>query len=158
MHLTSRTSHRPRPGDSAGGTDPPSADPRGAFAKPTNASAGGESSVSQPTWPTRKRRLVSLAILLVITALLLSFTVNRTMPFEGDQSAKAAQILVISQTNSFFSLASAPDLYRSQLFSFYYISSAVIYKLVGGDLFTFMNLGAVFKNPANASALAAGFL
>lgn len=154
MHLTSWTNHHPRPADSAGGADPPVADARSASAKPFNASAGGESSVSQPTWPTQMRPLVSLAILLVVTTLLLSFTVNRTMPFEGDQPAKAAQILVISQTNSFFSLASAPDLYRSQLFSFYYISSAAVYKLVGGDLFTFMNLGAVFMGVLGVVSLA----
>ncbi len=154
MFLTPLKYHNPQPSDSTGGTDTPSADASSAFAKPINELASCKSSLSQPTWSIGARPLVSLAILLIITTILFLFTMSRTMPFEGDQPAKAAQILVISQTNSFFNLASAPDLYRPQLFSFYYISSAVIYKLVGGDLFTFMNLGAVFMGILGVVSLA----
>lgn len=71
------------------------------------------------------------------------FAMNWEFPWEGDQPAKAAQIIEIADNNDYFLSSKLVDHYKVHLFSFYFASSALIYKLIGGDILAFMNLSSV---------------
>jgi hypothetical protein len=86
--------------------------------------------------------------------LVFMFAVNPTLPWESDQSAKAAQILEIVDAGDYFFSAELPDYYRIRQLPLYYFLSSVLYKLIGGSIFTFMNVSSVVLGAITVLALA----
>jgi hypothetical protein len=89
-----------------------------------------------------KSHLVGYLVSAVITLVVLIYAMNPSLPWESDQPAKAAQIGLIAEGND-YTLSKVPTIYRLKLFPLYYSVSALIYKAVGGDLLTFMNVSSV---------------
>ena len=85
--------------------------------------------------------MVALAIVAASLAVF-AYALNWTSPWESDESGKAAQVMVVAETNDYF-LSSVPDYYKVQLFPLYFVLSALLYKVTGGPIFTFMNLSSV---------------
>lgn len=87
---------------------------------------------------------VQLLLITFLTIIFMAFSVNLSVPFEQDQGSKAAKITYMVKSNTIFEPLSGPRFYRDNLFSLYYIISAIIYKVTGGDVFVVMNLLSVF--------------
>jgi hypothetical protein len=83
------------------------------------------------------------ALIVLASLAIFGYTVNLQAPWEGDQSAKAAQIMEIADANDFFLSDGLQRCYFLKLLSLYYSMSGVVYDLVGGPIFRFMNLSSV---------------
>lgn len=92
--------------------------------------------------PLAKNHLVGYFVSAVLTLVVLIYALNPSLPWESDQPAKAAQIGFIAEAND-YTLSKVPTIYRLKLFPLYYSTSALIYKAVGGDILTFMNVSSV---------------
>lgn len=86
---------------------------------------------------------LQLILLFFLSGFLLLYSVNLNLPFEGDQIAKAAKIIFVSQEKSFFNSLGEIEFYRDHLFSFFYILYSLFYSVFGGNIFASMNLLAV---------------
>jgi len=70
-------------------------------------------------------------------------------PYEQDQMSKAAKILSLAKAHNFINLAEGEDFYRDRLFSFYYLTHALLHTVLQSDIFLEMNVttavaGALF--------------
>lgn len=99
------------------------------------------------------QRNYAIILVMIITTLILAFTVNTRVPYEQDQPSKAAQILVIASSNHFLNMSTVQNLYDPTFFSFYFILSSLFYKVFGGDIIRFMNIQAVFCGVITAGIL-----
>lgn len=99
------------------------------------------------------QRNYAIILVMIITILILAFTVNTRAPYEQDQPSKAAQIMVIASSNHFLNLSTVQNLYEPTFFSFYYILSSLLYKVFGGDIIRFMNIQAVICGVITAGVL-----
>jgi hypothetical protein len=88
-------------------------------------------------------RYITPALILLASLALFGYTVNLESPWEGDQSAKAAQIMEIADANDYLLSDSLPRCYFLKLLSLYYSVSGLVYDFVGGPIFRFMNLSSV---------------
>src|ERR671919_239563 len=94
-------------------------------------------------WGTRWRDALTPLVILLIAFAVILHGVHWTSPWESDQAAKAAQILEIVDTGDWFLSAGLSDYYRVRQFPLYYFLSALAYAVIGGPIFTFMNLSGV---------------
>jgi hypothetical protein len=79
----------------------------------------------------------------ILYAIFLGLIVRPSDPWESDQPFKAAQILEIAHGHDYLLSPAVRDCYRLGTLSFYYSASALLYNLIGGDLFTVMNYSSV---------------
>jgi hypothetical protein len=119
----------------------------------TDISANSQHSTQDET-ETGPNQLIALALCALVSLAAFLFAMNWEFPWEGDQPAKAAQIVEIADTNDFFLSENLVDHYKVHLFAFYYSVSALIYKVVGGDILAFMNLSSVVAGVIFVAALA----
>ena len=94
-----------------------------------------------------KELIVGAILVGVISLTLFSLLAHNSMVWEQDQASKAAKILYMIQHAELLRPynPSATQIYQDAFFTLYYIVCALIYKLVGGDLFGLMNhLSAIF--------------
>ena len=82
-------------------------------------------------------------IILMASLAVFGYALNWSSPWESDQSAKAAQIIEIADANDYLLSDSLTRCYSLKLLTLYYAISALVYKAVGGPIFTFMNLSSV---------------
>ena len=89
------------------------------------------------------KRKWSILTVAVMAFFVLLFSTNfMGFPPETDQFSKAGKIEYIEDHNTFFNPLYGPK-YRDYFFSFYYVFSALIYKLFGGNIFNNMNFQSV---------------
>jgi hypothetical protein len=86
---------------------------------------------------------ITPAVILGASLLIFAYTVNLQSPWESDQSAKAAQILEIADANDYLLSDNLTRCYFLKLYSLYYSVSGLVYDIVGGPIFRFMNLSSV---------------
>jgi hypothetical protein len=88
-------------------------------------------------------RFVTPAVILLGSLAIFASTVNLDSPWESDQSAKAAQIMEIADANDYLLSDSLTRCYFLKLLSLYYSVSALVYEVVGGPIFRFMNMSSL---------------
>ncbi|HEX2475595.1 MAG TPA: hypothetical protein VHK01_12660, partial [Lacipirellulaceae bacterium] len=86
---------------------------------------------------------VTPVVILLASLAIFAYTVNLSSPWESDQSAKAAQILEIADANDYLLSDSLTRCYFLKLYSLYYSVSGLVYDIVGGPIFRFMNLSSI---------------
>ncbi len=89
------------------------------------------------------RDYITLAVIVGASLAIFACAVNLESPWESDQSAKAAQILEIADTNDYLLRDSLTRCYFLKLYSLYYSVSGLAYDIVGGPIFRFMNLSSI---------------
>jgi hypothetical protein len=99
-------------------------------------------------------QVVSLAVCAFVSLAVFLFTMNWEFPWEGDQPAKAAQIMEIAETNDYLLSDKLVDHYKVRLFSFYFAASALLYKGLGREILPFMNWTSVVMGVIFVLALA----
>jgi hypothetical protein len=80
-----------------------------------------------------------MVIILAGTVGLLLWTINPSLPYEQDVGSKAAKVYHMVQTGNYLTPVGEEDFYRDEMFSLYYLLSAVGYGLVRGDPTTYLN-------------------
>jgi hypothetical protein len=91
----------------------------------------------------RAGEYITPAVILAASLAIFAYTVNLESPWESDQSAKAAQILEIADANDYVLSDSLTRCYFLKLYSLYYSVSGLVYEIVGGPIFRFMNLSSI---------------
>jgi hypothetical protein len=92
---------------------------------------------------TRPSAYITLAVIVLASLAVFAYAVNLESPWESDQSAKAAQILEIADSNDYLLSDSLTRCYFLKLYSLYYSVSGLVYDIVGGPIFRFMNLSSI---------------
>jgi hypothetical protein len=82
-------------------------------------------------------------VIIAASLAIFAYAVNLSSPWESDQSAKAAQILEIADANDYLLSDSLTRCYFLKLYSLYYSASGLVYDIVGGPVFQFMNLSSI---------------
>lgn len=85
------------------------------------------------------KKNIPILTIVFLGILVLLFAFNPHLPYEQDQVGKAAQILHLIDTSNEWQPLQASNIYRNFELSNYYLIAANLYKLIGGDIFTFMN-------------------
>jgi hypothetical protein len=80
-----------------------------------------------------------MVIILAGTVGLLLWTINPSLPYEEDMGSKTAKVYHMVQIGSYLTPLSGAYIYRDELFSLYYLLSAIGYGLVRGDPTTYLN-------------------
>jgi hypothetical protein len=83
-----------------------------------------------------------LAALTIAVLLVLVWMAAVPKPYEQDQMSKAAKIIALAKAHNFINLAEGEDFYRDALFSFYYLTHALLHTLLQSDVFLEMNIAA----------------
>jgi len=89
------------------------------------------------------KKYLYLLLVPILTVVVLGMTVNPYLPYEGDQGGKVAKVVYMVKANTILQPLSGPHFYKDELISFYYLVSAIGYKLIGGDVIHFMNFQSV---------------
>ncbi len=87
---------------------------------------------------------LALILAIIVAFFLLLWITNFDLPYEQDEGSKAAQILLVLQNNSIGQPTAVSDIYREFEFSGYYLLSSIGYKIIGGDIYAYLNGQSLF--------------